>query len=130
LYGKPVFVVLDEPNSSLDDAGDAALANAIATLKQIGTTFVVMTHRTSVLGVADKMLIMRDGAQVIFVEVKQSRTHAQAAEHLSARQVARLYAAAAEFVENEPMGQLTEVRLDAALVDGAGQIEILQNFAA
>jgi putative endonuclease len=44
--------------------------------------------------------------------------------------VARLYAAAAEFVENEPMGQLTEVRLDAALVDGAGQIEILQNFAA
>jgi putative endonuclease len=75
-------------------------------------------------------LIMRDGAQVIFIEVKQSRTHAQAAEHLSARQIARLYAAAAEFVESEPLGQLTEVRLDAALVDGAGQIEILQNFAA
>ncbi len=66
LYGKPVFVVLDEPNSSLDDAGDAALAKAIATLKQLGTTFVVMTHRTSVLGVADKMLIMRDGAQQAF----------------------------------------------------------------
>ena len=66
LYGKPVFVVLDEPNSSLDEAGDAALANAIAALKQLGTTFVVMTHRTSVLGVADKMLIMRDGAQQVF----------------------------------------------------------------
>ena len=66
LYGKPVFVVLDEPNSSLDEAGDAALANAIATLKQLGTTFVVMTHRTSVLGVADEMLIMRDGAQQAF----------------------------------------------------------------
>jgi ATP-binding cassette subfamily C exporter for protease/lipase len=66
LYGKPVFVVLDEPNSSLDEAGDAALANAIAALKQMGTTFVVMTHRTSVLGVADKMLIMRDGAQQAF----------------------------------------------------------------
>jgi len=66
LYGKPVFVVLDEPNSSLDEAGDAALANAIAELKQLGTTFVVMTHRTSVLGVADKMLIMRDGAQQAF----------------------------------------------------------------
>ena len=66
LYGKPVFVVLDEPNSSLDEAGDAALANAIATLKQLGTTFVVMTHRTSVLGVADKMLIMREGAQQAF----------------------------------------------------------------
>ena len=66
LYGKPVFVVLDEPNSSLDEAGDAALANAIATLKQIGTTFVVMTHRTSVLGVADKMLVMREGIQQAF----------------------------------------------------------------
>jgi len=66
LYGKPVFVVLDEPNSSLDEAGDAALANAIASLKQLGTTFVVMTHRTSVLGVADKMLLMRDGAQQAF----------------------------------------------------------------
>ena len=75
-------------------------------------------------------LIMRDGAQVIFIEVKQSRTHAQAAEHLSARQIARLYSAVAEFVEGEPLGQLTEVRLDAAFVDGAGQIEILQNFAA
>lgn len=66
IYGKPVFVVLDEPNSSLDDAGDAALAKAIATLKQLGTTFVVMTHRTSVLGVADKMLVMREGTQQAF----------------------------------------------------------------
>jgi ATP-binding cassette subfamily C exporter for protease/lipase len=66
LYGKPVFVVLDEPNSSLDEAGDVALANAIATLKQLGTTFVVMTHRTSVLGVADKMLVMREGIQQAF----------------------------------------------------------------
>ena len=66
LYGKPVFVVLDEPNSSLDEAGDTALANAIAALKQLGTTFVVMTHRTSVLGVADKMLILREGAQQAF----------------------------------------------------------------
>ena len=66
LYGKPVFVVLDEPNSSLDEAGDAALAKAIATMKQLGTTFVIMTHRTSVLGVADKMLIMRDGTQQAF----------------------------------------------------------------
>ena len=66
LYGKPVFVVLDEPNSSLDEAGDAALANAISTLKQQGTTFVVITHRASVLGVADKMLIMREGAQQAF----------------------------------------------------------------
>ena len=66
LYGKPVLVVLDEPNSSLDEAGDAALTQAIASLKQLGTTFVVMTHRTSVLGVADKMLLMREGTQQAF----------------------------------------------------------------
>ena len=66
LYGKPVFVVLDEPNSSLDEAGDAALAGAIAALKQLGTTFVVMTHRSSILSVADKILLMREGAQQVF----------------------------------------------------------------
>ncbi len=66
LYGDPVFVVLDEPNSSLDEAGDAALAQAIAALKARGTTFVVMTHRTSVLAVADKMLVLRDGNQQAF----------------------------------------------------------------
>ena len=66
LYGRPVFVVLDEPNSSLDEVGDAALANAIATLKQMGTTFVVMTHRSSILGVADKILLMREGTQQAF----------------------------------------------------------------
>ena len=66
IYGKPVFVVLDEPNSSLDEVGDAALAQAILTLKQLGTTFVVMTHRTSVLGVADKLLVMREGTQQAF----------------------------------------------------------------
>ena len=66
LYGDPVFVVLDEPNSSLDEAGDLALAQAIAQLKARGTTFVVMTHRTSVLGVADKLLVLRDGMQQAF----------------------------------------------------------------
>lgn len=66
LYGDPVFVVLDEPNSSLDEEGDAALANAIVRLKAKGTTFVVMTHRTSVLAVADKMLILRDGQAQAF----------------------------------------------------------------
>ncbi len=66
IYGDPVFVVLDEPNSSLDDEGDAALARAIGTMKVRGTTFVVMTHRTSVLAVADKMLVLRDGQMQAF----------------------------------------------------------------
>ena len=66
IYGDPVFVVLDEPNSSLDEAGDAALAAAVLELKARGTTFVVMTHRTSILSVADKMLVLQDGKAQAF----------------------------------------------------------------
>ena len=66
IHGDPVFVVLDEPNSSLDEAGDAALASAITQLKSRGTTFVVMTHRASVLAVADKMLILQEGQSRAF----------------------------------------------------------------
>ena len=68
LYGNPVFVVLDEPNSSLDEQGDAALASAISHIAAMGTTFVVMTHRTSVLAVADKMLVLREGQNQLFGE--------------------------------------------------------------
>lgn len=66
LYGNPTFVVLDEPNSSLDEQGDAALASAISKGASRGTTFVVMTHRTSVLGVSNKMLVLRDGQVQFF----------------------------------------------------------------
>ena len=66
LYGKPAFVVLDEPNSSLDEQGDAALAQAIMQLKSSGTTFVVMTHRTSVLSAVDKLLVLREGQAQMF----------------------------------------------------------------
>jgi ATP-binding cassette subfamily C exporter for protease/lipase len=66
LYGDPAFVVLDEPNSSLDELGEAALSSTIAQSAARGTTFVVMTHRTSVLGVADKMLVLRDGQAQMF----------------------------------------------------------------
>lgn len=76
-------------------------------------------------------LIARDGAEVIFIEVKHSKTHAMAAEHLGLRQMARIYAAASEFIGQEPAGQLTPVRFDVALVDGRGAIEVLENaFAA
>lgn len=76
-------------------------------------------------------IIARDGDTVIFIEVKQSRTHLQAAEHLSPRQMERICMAGLEFLEGEPRGQLTEVRIDVALVDGAGRLEIVENaFAA
>ncbi|MEY4697019.1 MAG: hypothetical protein RIT14_1447 [Pseudomonadota bacterium] len=75
-------------------------------------------------------LIARDGAEVIFIEVKQSRTHAMAADHLTEWQMRRIYGAASEFLAGEPRGQLTEVRFDLALVDAAGRIEIVENAYA
>ena len=66
LYGEPSLVVLDEPNSSLDEAGDAALAAALRDLKARGASVIVMTHRTSVLAIADKILMLRDGMQQAF----------------------------------------------------------------
>lgn len=75
-------------------------------------------------------LIARDGAEVIFIEVKKSRTHAQAALRLTPRQIARIYDTAAEFLGGEPRGQLTDVRFDLALVDQYGRIEVLENVMA
>lgn len=76
-------------------------------------------------------LIARDGAKVIFIEVKKSRTHTQAAERLTQRQIARIYRAASEFLAGEPRGQATDVRFDVALVDQFGRIEVRENvFAA
>lgn len=66
LYGEPRLVVLDEPNASLDDAGQAALAAALRELKQKGTTVVIMTHRRSVLASVDKLICLRDGALVAY----------------------------------------------------------------
>ncbi len=108
-------------------AGLAAEDQVAALYQRSGSKLVARRWRGA-SGEID--LIMREGDQIVFVEVKQSRTHALAAEHLGARQIARIYAAAAEFVAGEPLGQLTDVRLDAALVDATGQIELLHNFAA
>ncbi|MFD2740476.1 YraN family protein [Sulfitobacter aestuarii] len=72
-------------------------------------------------------LILRDGEALIFVEVKQSRSIALAAERLNARQMRRIYASASEFLGQEPRGALTDVRFDVALVDASGAFEIIEN---
>jgi ATP-binding cassette subfamily C exporter for protease/lipase len=66
LYGDPAFVVLDEPNSNLDDAGESALVTAISDLRQRGRTVVLITHRSTVLGVSNKLLVLADGTSRLF----------------------------------------------------------------
>ncbi|MFN4193434.1 MAG: YraN family protein [Tabrizicola sp.] len=75
-------------------------------------------------------LIGRDGDVVVFVEVKQSGTHDLAASHLSRAQIGRIFATVDEFLAGEPKGLLTDVRIDLALVDRLGRIEVVENAFA
>ena len=72
-------------------------------------------------------LVMERDGQAVFVEVKQSRSHARAAESVSKRQIARLLQSAEDCLGGFPKGSLTPMRFDLALVDGQGRIDILQN---
>lgn len=63
VYGDPAFVVLDEPNSNLDNEGEEALREAILSLKTAGKTVVIVSHRLSALNSADKILVLRNGKQ-------------------------------------------------------------------
>ena len=61
VYGSPCLVVLDEPNSNLDEVGEASLASALTQLKASNTTVLIVSHRKSVLEVVDHLLVMADG---------------------------------------------------------------------
>nr|WP_280520295.1 type I secretion system permease/ATPase [Photorhabdus noenieputensis] len=66
LYDDPSLVVLDEPNSSLDEAGERALNEAISQLKAQGKTVIVITHRTSLLSQTNKILLLVQGKMKMF----------------------------------------------------------------
>jgi ATP-binding cassette subfamily C protein EexD len=77
LYGNPVLVVLDEPNSNLDEQGEAALEKALLKLKQKQSTVLIITHRNSVLSKVDKLLILKDGALAVYGPRDQIVAHLQ-----------------------------------------------------
>ena len=72
-------------------------------------------------------LILLQGDTVIFVEIKSAASHAQAAAALRPAQRTRILDSASAFLATRPLGQLTETRIDVALVDGQGQIDIIEN---
>lgn len=64
VYGNPCLIVLDEPNSNLDDQGEKELVEALERIKQQGSTIIVVSHRTMVLQSMDKMLVLKEGAPI------------------------------------------------------------------
>jgi PrtD family type I secretion system ABC transporter len=84
VYGTPRLIILDEPNASLDQEGDEALHLAILELKRRGSTVVIIAHRPSLLGLADKLLVLRAG----MVEVYGNRTEVITKLNATQRQVA------------------------------------------
>jgi PrtD family type I secretion system ABC transporter len=66
VYGTPSLVVLDEPNSSLDFEGEAALTACLRELKARRTTVVIVSHRPSTLGIVDQVLVLKGGTVAAF----------------------------------------------------------------
>jgi PrtD family type I secretion system ABC transporter len=70
LYGSPRYVVMDEPNSNLDEMGEQALSKAIAAVKERGCTVILTTQRPRPILAVDELLVLRDGAQVRYGPAK------------------------------------------------------------
>ena len=68
LYGNPKIVILDEPNSNLDEFGEQALMSALKTLKEKGTTVVYITHKQNILSLADKLIVIQKGKLIMYDE--------------------------------------------------------------
>ncbi len=66
LYGNPCLIILDEPNSNLDEAGELALMNALKRLKEQGKTVIIITHKPALLSSVDKILVLKKGSAPAF----------------------------------------------------------------
>ena len=72
-------------------------------------------------------LVAQKGGEVVFIEVKKSRSHARAAERLSQRQLSRIYRSAEDYLGHMAAGTDTACRVDVALLDSMGRIDIVPN---
>jgi ATP-binding cassette subfamily C exporter for protease/lipase len=109
MYGDPSLIVLDEPNSNLDDIGEMALVQAVRDLRQRGKTIVLITHRTSAISATNKLLLMRDGAAQMFGPTDQVlaalQQQAAQAQQLAQQQAAQQQAAQQQAAQQQARPQ-------------------------
>ncbi|HEU4852812.1 MAG TPA: type I secretion system permease/ATPase [Telluria sp.] len=118
MYGDPSVLVLDEPNSNLDDVGEQALTAAVNDLRQRGKTIILITHRTSIIGVTNKLLLLREGVGEMFGPTQQVLQALQqnAQKQLQAQQQA---AAAQQQAAPRPAPAAPQATADAASAPSA-----------
>ncbi len=86
IYDNPVLVVLDEPNSNLDDQGEAALVEAIKSLKETKTTVIIITHRPNILQVTNKLAVIKQGLLELYGDTNEVLSRLSAAAQGAASQ--------------------------------------------
>ncbi|MFS2214838.1 type I secretion system permease/ATPase [Telluria sp. Tellsp104] len=109
MYGDPALIVLDEPNSNLDEIGEQALVQAVLDLRRRGKTIVLITHRTSIIGATSKLLVMRDGVGQMFGPTDQVLAALQEANQKAAQQ----QAAAQQAAQQQAAQQAAQARAQA-----------------
>ncbi len=113
MYGDPSIIVLDEPNSNLDDVGEQALVVAVNDLRQRGKTIVLVSHRPGIISTTTKLLLLRDGVGQMFGPTDQvlaalNQQQQQAQQALVAQQQANTQKQAAQIANAGNQAALTE----------------------
>ena len=129
MYGDPAVLVLDEPNSNLDDVGEAALVQAINAFRMRGKTIILITHRTSVIGATNKLLLLRDGVVGAFGPTNQvlAALQEQAQKQVAAQQAAAQQAAAQQAAAQQAAQQAAAQQ---AAAQQAAEIAAQQSMTA
>ncbi len=94
-----------------------------------GSGHAILSRRWRGKGGELDLVVEKDG-EVVFIEVKKSQSFARAAERLSRRQLGRIMTSAEDYLGHMPLGRLSPARIDVALVDGTGCIDVIENVMA
>ncbi len=123
LYDNPVLVILDEPNSNLDEIGEQALLQALIELRKRKTTVVLITHKPNILRVTTKVAMMQDGELKLYgptadvlaklsgktpEQQAQAKAQQQAQAQAKAQQQAQAQAQAQQQAKAQALAQLAQ----------------------